>query len=148
MLIIYMLVRNLFVCSHTCFFAGHILHRDLKLSNLLYTSKGQLKVAEQPNSTPHAAHSMIAVGRFWVGTQNGQRARAFNTNSRNVVVQSTRTTVAVGDVRKRREKKLCNSDRLLSYGFAVDIWAVGCIVGEVWIIVIIKKIILITVSNE
>ena len=87
----------------------YIIHRDIKLSNLLYNGKGQLKVAD------------FGLARFY-GTP------AINTADLEThEQQNERLTPKVQTLWYRAPELLLGVE---SYSTSIDMWAVGCIFGE------------------
>ena len=75
----------------------HLIHRDIKLSNLLYTSKGLLKLADFGLSRPYA-HDL-----------------------------QSQLTPKVASLWYRPPELLLGAT---SYSNSIDLWAVGCVFGE------------------
>ncbi|KAL0486975.1 cyclin-dependent kinase [Acrasis kona] len=87
----------------------YIIHRDIKLSNLLYNGHGQLKVAD------------FGLARFY-GTPAVNTAELTS-----VEQQNEKLTPKVQTLWYRAPELLLGVE---SYSTAVDMWAVGCIFGE------------------
>jgi serine/threonine protein kinase len=87
----------------------YIIHRDIKLSNLLYNGKGQLKVAD------------FGLARFY-------GSPAINTAELpSHEEQNEKLTPKVQTLWYRAPELLLGAE---SYSTAIDMWAVGCIFGE------------------
>lgn len=82
----------------------HILHRDIKLSNILYTAKGEIKLCDFGFARYHSEAYLELLQPY-------QRAY----------------TPLVGTLWYRAPEILFSCK---SYGFPIDVWALGCVIAE------------------
>ncbi|KZO89963.1 kinase-like protein [Calocera viscosa TUFC12733] len=87
---------------------NNILHRDMKAANLLISNAGVLQIADFGLARP--GHSKLA----WDG----------------IDIRKTRYTNCVV-TRWYRPPELLLGET--NYGFAIDMWGVGCVMGEMWL---------------
>jgi serine/threonine protein kinase len=106
--------------------SNYVLHRDLKLSNLLYNQKGELKVAD-------FGLARRVGGEYIVGSSGGKR-RDKIMGSSNGTKQSTDPsppscclTPKVVSLWYRPPELLLGAEY---YDQGVDLWGAGCIMGE------------------
>eukprot|EP01036_Dinobryon_divergens_P022347 gene22347-30593_t len=130
-----------------------VVHRDIKLSNLLYNSRGQLKLADfglaRTLSHPVSDNLTWRVVTLWyrapellfgdpqavakaIGVTLTQKQQQDVALLQSQGRPTTTIDGAVGRKRARGEEGDADSRSLpvLSYSFAVDLWSVGCILGE------------------
>ena len=110
--------------------SNYVLHRDLKLSNLLYNQKGELKVAD-------FGLARRVGGEYIVGSSGGRR-RDKNIGGGNDTKQSTDPST------DHPHPSCCLTPKVVSlwyrppelllgaeyYDQGVDLWGAGCIMGE------------------
>ena len=92
---------------------NHVLHRDLKGSNLLISADGQLKIADW------------GLARSWA---SAAESAALVTLTPSGKYKEPRFTNRVITLWYRPPELLLGAER---YGAAVDMWSVGCLVAEV-----------------
>ena len=97
--------------------ANLILHRDLKMSNLLLTGAGALKLCDFGLAREHSAFGELVPAGSGSGGGSGSSSGG----------GGGKYTPKVVTLWYRAPELLLGATR---YGFAVDMWSVGCIVGE------------------